>query len=188
MATIADITKKAEDLAHARSKLTLAVGIMHDAIRQMQRERIPGLKKAAANAKDAEAALLADIKANPTLFADPRSYTVYGIKFGMRKGSGKMQWEDDETVVKLIHKHMEDMADILIKTEETPVRAALEQLDAKKLKAIGVTVEDTCDVAFAKDEVSDIDAILKALVKTDAAEEKREQKAAAKAAKKAGKK
>ena len=188
MTTIAEITKRAEALSTARAQLALAVGIVHDAIRQLQREKMPELKKAAAKAKDTEAALLADIKANPTLFADPRSYTVYGIKFGMRKGSGKMHWEDDETVVKLIRKHLEDQADILIKTEETPVSAALNQLDVKQLKMIGVTVESTGDVAFAKDETSDIDAVLKALVKIDADEDKREQKLAARAAKKAGKK
>lgn len=188
MTTIAEITKRAEALSAARAQLAFAVGIVHDAIRQLQRDKMPELKKAAAKAKDAAAALLADIKANPTLFADPRSYTVYGIKFGMRKGSGTMQWEDDETVVKLIRKHLEDQADILIHVEESPVKAALNQLDVKQLKMIGVTVESTGDVAFAKDETSDIDQVLKALVKIDADEEKREQKLAARAAKKAGKK
>ncbi len=188
MATIAELTKKAETLALARGHLMWAVGLVHDAIRTIQREKMPDLKKAAAKAKDAEAALLAEIKANPTLFADPRSYTVQGIKFGLRKGIGKMNWEDDDTVVKLIRKHLPEMADILIRTEEAPVAAALDQLDVKELKAIGVTVEDAGDVAFAKDETSDIDQVLKALVKIDADEEKREQKLAARAAKKAGKK
>jgi hypothetical protein len=188
MTSIADITKRADALSVARTKLAWAVATIHDVIRQVQREKMPGLKKAAAEAKDAEAALLAEIRANPALFSDPRSYTVGGIKFGMRKGSGKMHWEDDETVVKLIRKHLPDQADILIRVEESPVSAALDQLDVKQLKAIGVTVEDAGDVPFAKDETSDIDQVLKALVKIDADEEKREQKLAAKAAKKAGKK
>ena len=188
MATIADITTKAQALSLARGQLMFAVGLVHDAIRTIQREKMPGLKKAAAKAKDAEAALLEEIRANPALFADPRSYTVGGIKFGVRKGSGKMTWEDDATVIKLIRKHLPEQADILIRTEETPVSAALNQLDVKQLKTIGVTVEDTGDVPFAKDETSDIDQVLKALVKIDADEEKREQKLAARAAKKAGKK
>ncbi len=188
MASIADITKKAEALSTARGQLSFAVGLIHDAIRQIQRDKMPELKKAAARAKDAEAALLEEVRANPALFADPRSYTVHGIKFGMRKGTGKMHWEDDETVIKLIRKHLPEQADILIRVEESPVSAALDQLDAKALKSIGVTVEDSGDVPFAKDETSDVDQVLKALVKIDADEEKREQKWAAKAAKKAGKK
>lgn len=188
MTTIAVITKQAEALAVARAQLAFEVGTVHAAILQIKRDQMPGLKKAAANAKDAEAALLAEIQANPALFADPRSYTAYGIKFGMRKGSGKMSWEDDETVIKLIRKHLEDQADILIRTKESIVSAALDQLDVKQLKQIGVTVESTGDVPFAKDETSDIDQVLKALVKIDADEDKRQQKIDARAAKKAGKK
>jgi hypothetical protein len=90
---------------------------------------------------------------------------LHGLQLGYRKGKGAIDWGDDAQVVKLIRKHLPDQFDVLVKTTEKPIKAAVGNLPGPDLKKIGVTVEGTGDVSFAKDTTSAVDNLVAALLK-----------------------
>jgi hypothetical protein len=123
-----------------------------------------------------QATLAEGIKAQPELFGKPRTFIVEGIKFGLRKQVGKMDWADDVQLVKWVD-------ELFAKGEITPaqhkqvvevryavVAKGLEKLDAKTLKLLGVTVEADSDVVEIKSVDSDTERMVKAIIK-DAAKD-----------------
>ncbi|TAK81737.1 MAG: hypothetical protein EPO20_24025 [Betaproteobacteria bacterium] len=167
MATLNEIDSQTKAYSAARGELSDAVGLLQEAIQSMTRKHLPVIKRRVQAAKDAEAALRATIEGNPDLFVKPRTLTLHGIKVGFRKAVGKLDWEDDGQVVKLIKRYFGDQADVLIVTKEKPAKEALEQLAAADLKKLGITVEETGDVVVIKDTASDVDKLVKALLKED---------------------
>lgn len=160
------IDRLALNFAKRRQQLADVVGAYDAEILAVHNRYRAKLTEAAGNVAGAETALRAEIEKNRELFTEPKSWTCHGIQLGVRKGSGKLEWDDDDVVVALIEKHFEeDEAELLIRTKRTPIVAALEDLDAKTLAKLGVTVEDTGDVVFVRPLVKDVDKLLKALVK-----------------------
>jgi hypothetical protein len=133
---------------------------------------MPKLRKALAAATEAESDLMAIINDSADLFTRPKSVIFHGIKVGFKKGAGKIEWDDPDHVVRLIKKHFAEQADVLIITSEKPAKDALANLTAAELKKVGVTIEDTGDVAFARAVDGAVDKLVKALLKaaTDEAE------------------
>lgn len=167
MATLNEVDTQTKAYSAARGELAEAVGTLQDAIQSLTRKHLPVIKRRVQAAKDAEAALRATIEGNPALFVKPRTLTLHGIKVGYRKANGRIEWEDADQVVKLIKRHFADQADVLIATKEKPAKEALEQLSAADLKKLGITVEETGDVVVIKDTASDVDKLVKALLKED---------------------
>jgi hypothetical protein len=159
------IEQAAKALRTARDVLSDRANALNEELEAATRKAMRGLKFAVGEATQAQANLLAAIQAAPHLFAKPKSMVLHGLSLGYRKGTGKIDWEDDAQVVKLIRKHFSDQADVLVKVEETPIKKAIANLSAAELKKIGVTVEGTTDVAFAKDTTAAVDKLVKALLK-----------------------
>jgi hypothetical protein len=147
--------------------LSLRVQDLHDKIEELKRIALPEIKQAAADAANARGALEVLIDTSRGLFARPRSIIISGITVGLRKGSGKIEFDDADTVIKRIKKFFADAEEqaIYIKTTETLRKKNLESLDAATLKKLGVTVEDTGDVVLIKPVKSDIDKIVNAMLK-----------------------
>lgn len=101
------------------------------------------------------------------MFDTPRTVVFYGIKVGLQKGKGAIEWDDDAQVVKLIEKHFPEQADVLIKTTKKPVKKALAQLTVAELKKLGIVVEETGDQVVIKSTDSEIDKLVNALLKED---------------------
>lgn len=159
------IDKAAKALRAARDTLTDRASTLNEELEAAKRRAMRGLRASVAQVAQAQADLLAAIAEAPQLFVRPRSVVLHGVKLGYQKGKGKIDWEDDAKVVKLIRKHFNDQFDVLVKTSEEPIKAALGNLSVDELKRIGVTVESTGDVAFAKDTTAAVDKLVKALLK-----------------------
>jgi hypothetical protein len=160
-----EIDQAAKALRQARDTLSERAGTLHDEMEAAKRKAMRGLRASVAATAQAQAELLAAIAAAPEHFTKPRSVVLHGIKLGFAKGKGRIDWEDDEQVVRLVRKHLPEQFDVLVKTTETPVKAALNSLSVAELKKIGVTAEDSGDVAFAKDTTAEVDKLVKALLK-----------------------
>jgi hypothetical protein len=159
------IDKAAKTLRAARDTLGDRAGALHDEMEAAKRKAMRGLRASVAAVSQAQAELLATIAESPQLFVKPKSIVLHGIKLGYVKGKGRIEWEDDEQVVKLVRKHMPEQFDVLIKTTEKPMKSAMDGLTVAELKKIGVTAEDSGDVAFAKDTTAEVDKLVKALLK-----------------------
>jgi hypothetical protein len=165
MNAIDSISKRAEVYSTARQLLTEKVTAFNDGLAALRKDHIPGVKKAVARAVEAEAALRALIEANPDCFTKPKTQVFSGVKVGYQKGKGTISFEDADSVVARIKKHLPDQADVLIKLKETPVKDALAQLSAADLKKIGVTVSEAGDQVVIKPVDSEVDKMVDALLK-----------------------
>lgn len=168
MTTHADIEDAAKTYADTRARLGERVDSLQYEILALRRRRLPGIRSAVESVATARQALIDLVDGARDLFTKPRTRIFHGVKVGLTKGKGKITWEDDETVVRLIRKHFADRADTLIKLKETPSKTALADLSAAELKKLGVTVEEAGDQVVAKPTESEIDKLVAALLEDDA--------------------
>jgi hypothetical protein len=159
------IEKAAKALRAARDVLAVRATALQDEMRAAMRRKLPGIQLAVASVAEADANLKDAIDLRPELFVKPRTVVLHGLKLGYKKGKGKIEWDDDDQVVKLIRRHFPEQFDVLCKTAETPIKAALAGLTVAELKKLGITVEETGDVVFIKDSTDDVDKLVKALLK-----------------------
>ena len=101
-----DIDQAAKTLRAVRDTLGLRAGALNDDIEVAKRKAMRGLRASVAAVTEAQSGLLATITASPQLFTKPRSIVLHGIKLGFAKGKGRIEWEDDAQVVKLVRKHL----------------------------------------------------------------------------------
>ncbi|BCS55165.1 hypothetical protein [Geobacter sp. SVR] len=166
MGTLAEIEQATKAFADRRELLALRIEDLHTDIESMKRERLPAIKEAAADAANAKAALEAIIDDSRAQFVKPRSIIISGIRVGLQKGKGGLDYEDEATVIRLIRKHLPaEQHELLIKTIEKVIKKALSELDVTTLKKIGVTVQGTGDVVLIKPVDSDVDKIVNAMLK-----------------------
>lgn len=155
----------AKTLRGARDVLAERATTLQAELEAVTRRKLPGIKSAVAAVAQADADLKVRIEAAPALFQKPRSVVLHGLKLGYQKGKGRMAWDDDSQVVKLVRKHFPEQFDVLCKTTEKPVKAALANLTAQELKRLGVSLEETGDVPFVTDATAGVDKLVKALLK-----------------------
>lgn len=166
MATILEIDKKTKDYSVARRVLVDRMQALEDELTKIKRRLLPGIKMAAVNTAQAKSELFRAIEDSPELFDTPRTMVLYTIKVGLQKGKGKLDWADDDLVVRLIKKNFpEDAWDVLIKKTEKPRKDGLNGLDVKDLRRIGVTAEETGDQVIIKSTDGEIDKLVDALLR-----------------------
>lgn len=160
------IEVKTKQYADARASLAEIVTTLNDGIEALKRQHMPALKKAVVAAAQKHEDLMNLLKENDQAFVKPRSKIFYGVKVGFKKEKGKISYSDADSVVKLIRKHYSKPdAELLIVTQETPIKAALNNLSVADLKKIGCTVTADSDEAFIKPTDSEVDKLVDALVK-----------------------
>lgn len=166
---IEEIDTLAREYATARRRLAERVESLQVELQALHRRRRDGIIDAAQLARAAQEELLAAVEAAPELFVKPKAMTLHGIKIGFQKGKGSATWEidDDKLVAKIKHIYAADeitMA-VLIKTTEEPSKDGLKTLDAKELARLGVKIEGVDDVPFVKSTDSEVDKLVKAILK-----------------------
>lgn len=171
MTNLGDIEKLTKDYADARGALTAIVERLNDKLERAKRAELGAIKGAVAVAKARQAKLQAALEGAPALFDKPKTQIFHGVKVGYRKGTGKLEWEDDAALIARIKKLLPAaQAELLIQTKEKPIAKAIQDLDAADLKRLGITVEDTGDMVLIKPVDGDVDKLVNALLKETAEE------------------
>lgn len=167
MASLAEIEVATKTYADKRGLLILKVELLNTEIEELKRKHLGEIKALAGDTANAKGHLEAIIDSSRSLFVKPRSIVIAGIKVGLKKGSGKIEFDDEELVIKRIKKlyPKEDEREIYIKTTEKLRKKPLEDLDAVTLKKLGCTLEDTGDVVLIKATDSDVDKLIGAILK-----------------------
>ncbi len=165
MTQLTAIEARAKLYADAREKLAAIVSDLNAGIEALKRNAMPEIKRAVARAGTHHDELRALIDAGRELFVKPKSMTINGIKLGLQKGKGKIEFDDADQVVRLIKKHFPEQADVLIVTTEKPVKDALNGLTAAELKKLGISVTEGGDAIFIKPVDSAVDKLVDALLK-----------------------
>jgi hypothetical protein len=179
MTTLGEIETLTKEYADARQRLADTVRTLEDKIETLKRQYLPGIRMQVAIAAAKKLDLTNAIEDSRTLFVRPRSVIFHGIKVGLQKGKGKIEYDkaDNDRIVKLIEKHFPEKADILIDIRKTPVKKALGDLAAADLKKLGIKVDDTGDIIVIKPTDSQIEKLVEALLKEKDNEESAEEAA-----------
>lgn len=164
MPTMNDIEARAKAYAEARARLAEIVTELQAGLDAIKRENLPRIRRAVARTAELEALLKTVIEDAPELFSKPKTVVLHGIKVGFEKGKGKIEFDDEDTLVRLIEKKLPDLVDQLIKTTKKPLKTGLGQLTAQQLKAIGCQVEETGDRVVVRAVDKDVDKLVNALL------------------------
>ena len=167
-ASIEDIVALARTFAAARG----ATEALAEDIKALQRKALSGrlraLRSRIAEQAASEEALRAAIRARPDLFVSPRTVTVHGIRFGLRKQPGAVTVGDEAQAIGRLRKRFPGRAEGLIRVKETLDRAALRKLPAAELAQIGVTVANATDEVTIAAGRDDLDRFVAALLDASA--------------------
>lgn len=164
--TLNNIETLARRLADVREELTAIIGRLQLKQEALLQEQLPAIKRCVSHAAARHAVLHTGIDGSRELFAKPRTQIFHGLKVGLRKGSGGIDWEDSDAVVARIEKRFpKAQAELLIRTTKKPIAKALADLDIADLKSIGCTIEDTGDMVVIKPVDDAVDKIVNSLLK-----------------------
>jgi hypothetical protein len=162
--TLDEIAKATKEFSNFRAELKVTIDETNKQIHAIYAARIRTIKRLLTKVVEQRAALSGLIAGARDLFESPRTIVVHGIKIGLRKGKGGIEWEDDEQVVRLIKKLFPEQAILLIKITEKPIKTALAELPGSDLKRLGITVEETGDVVVIQPTDSEVDKLAKAMM------------------------
>ena len=170
MTDLKDIETLTREYADEYQELAADVEALESQIRALKKKALPGIKRAAERAAVAKEKLKAAIEAAPQLFEKPRTRLFHGVKVGLNKAVGTIEWSDADRVRTLIERHMPEKLDVLCKVTYRPLKAAIAQLPAADIKRIGCTIVETGDQVVVKIADSDIEKLVDALFKDEESE------------------
>jgi hypothetical protein len=165
MATMQDIEIETRQFAKAKRALDEIMGEITSETEALKKKYLPRIRSVMNTVTMDHAELYRMIGENPDLFTKPRTQIIDGVRVGFSKGTGTLAIEDPETTIKLIRKHFEDQADILIRTTYEPAKAAIKKLDEAQLKKIGCAIEGKEDRVIIEETDTQINKILGSLLK-----------------------
>jgi len=161
-----NIEERAHALADTRAALAKTVQVLREGLKKVTDKYVDDLRTLGAQVGVAHEELMDLVEANPALFASPRSRAFHGITVGYRKGNGKLSYEDAARVIARIEKSatLAEQIDTLAPATRKLSHEALTCLDAKDLKALGVTIESADDKPFIKIPADDVDKFVSQIV------------------------
>lgn len=165
--TLLDIDTLAKAYADRRALLADRLTELDRDLAAVKRKHMKELKRHVALTSETALDLHNAIDGSRDLFVKPKTQILHGIKVGLRKGVGGLDWEDDEDVVAKIEKQFKDPDEaaryLIIKKK--PSAEALEDLDGVTLKKFGIVVVETGEQVVVKAVESDVEKLVKALLK-----------------------
>ncbi len=171
MATLKEIEELTGKYADARGILCQRVDALERKLYDAKERYLPAIKTALSMTKEVEARLRAAIEESAAIFERPRTQVFHGVKVGYMKSKGSIEWEDADTVVRLIFRHFGDRADVLTRTTVVPNRQTLAELPAADLKKLGVSVTNDADAVVIKPVDGEVERIVNALLKDESGKE-----------------
>lgn len=170
--TLEIIQSKAAVLGQYRDMLSGAFKELEAELQAVRNEHEANIKQLVRTVIRRQEELTQLIKDNPRLFEKPRTQIVDNIKFGLQKQKGKLSWINETALIRRIDEYTRqgqikpDVASLIIRTERKLVAAALNELDAKLLKRLGVTVGADTDAVLIKSVDSHVEKAINQLLKT----------------------
>ena len=163
--------------AAERDALAALVTDMNDAIEQVKRARLAAIKESVQKARQAQDELHAAIEAAPELFDKPRTRTLHGVKIGITKQRGSVEFDDEAKVIQRIRAQLpKDQAELLIRVRESVHKPAVYDLAVSDLKRLGIRVTADSDAVVIKSVDGEVEKLVSALL-AEAAQEAMERAA-----------
>lgn len=164
---------RAQAAAYAaeRDRLSALVQDMKDAVSVIERRAMPTILRSARKISALHNDLAAEIAGNVECFVKPRTLVVDGLKFGLQKKRGTVEWDHDDQVIARARKILDEAQfALVVKTIYKVSATGLAQLDAATLKRLGVSVTRDTDAAIIKNTDGAVEKMVNAMVKEMTAE------------------
>lgn len=162
-----DIEELTKEFAGTRNMLAMGVKLLNDELEAVKKKHLNRIKLLVNRAAERKHALCQAVEMSPDLFKRPRTQLFHGIKVGMQKGKGKLEYADEEKVIARLKKYygaeVEDGH--FIKVAQSIIKKDLEKLPADELKKLGVSIKDAEDEVVIKPMDSDVEKMVDALLK-----------------------
>lgn len=135
------IEEKANALADAKRRLESELQRADARLVKVREEFGERLKAAALDVASQESELLGLVRRAPTLFHRPQSVEFSGVRVGWRKGKGRLELPETETLIKkIIDQLTPAQRKGVLKVKTTVLKAGLARLSGEILKKLGVNV------------------------------------------------
>lgn len=132
-------------------------------LEEVKSKHLRGLKRQAGVVARAEASLVSAVEAAPDLFRKPRTITIHGIKVGLSLSPGRVEWDDEESVIAAIRRYRKDDLDVLLQSETSIRKDALRALPAGDLAKLGCRIEGAGDQVIVKRVAGDVEKLIQKL-------------------------
>ena len=162
--SLAVIEERAGHYEAASASLEELIVALENDLEAVKQKHLRAIKRQASIVASLEAELNSLVEQGPDLFKKPRTITVHGVKVGFGFSKGKLEFDDEENVIKLIRKHRKEDADTLIRTEEHVNKDLLRNLPAGDLAKLGCKIEGAGDVVIVKRVAGDVEKLVNNLI------------------------
>ncbi len=139
------------------------IGGLESDLEIVKSKHIRALKLQASAVARLEAALYAAVESSPDLFAKPRTLTINGVKVGFSVSKGKVEWDDESSVIAAIRKYKKDDADVLLQESYSPRKDALRALPAGDLAKLGCRISGAGDQVVVSRQAGDVEKLINKL-------------------------
>lgn len=163
--TLLEVDRATKRFADERDELGRLILAMNGDLEAVVSRCMRGIKAAVARTAQREEELREMVESTPWLWTKPRTVIMHGVKVGLEKGKGRIEFEDEAVVIGLIEKKLQDQADVLIKTEKSVLKGALKTLTVDELAKIGCTVEAAGDVVVVRPVDGSVEKMVKLALK-----------------------
>jgi len=163
--SLQEIQTKIREYSQINNALLDVQREMESEYAKIKKQYTPVLIQKATKLKNLRQEILELIDINRHLFDRPKTQSLYGITFGLRKKKGTLKVA--KNTVDLIKKHFKDDWQQFIQVKESVMKSALNRLDARTLRKIGVTVENDTEVPLVKSDFDKIEKFIDALLKEE---------------------
>ena len=158
------LDQKACELKDALRELDLAVG-------DLQQKHYKKIKPITDDVINLKHELVNTIEENRDQFTRSKTMTLFGIKWGLLKGKGRVEISNEKKSIELIKKNLsEDKQDSLINIKESIAKSNISLLDAMDIKKIGVKIVNSDEKPFISFTDNNIEKYIKTLIKDDTIE------------------
>ena len=161
--TLDEIGGLARDYADAREALAEVVEEVRAEQRLALRRRMRAVQARVAHTGAARDRLEAAIDERRDLFVKPRTQSVHGIKFGLRKGPGRLEGDEADAIAR-IERQFPARAKDLVVVRKALNREALKKLEVRDLAKIGVVLVQDADRIVITAASNDLDKIVEAML------------------------
>ena len=165
MSTLTEIETLTAQFAVEHGHLAGQIRALEVEIQNVKHKRLSAISAAVERAAKAKLVLHQAIAASPALFEKPRTQIFHGVKVGLQKGKGGIEYEDADRVVVLLRRMYGDNASAFIRTKEEPDKKMLADMPVAELKKLGCIVTDSGDQVVIKPTDSEIEKTVAALLK-----------------------
>lgn len=164
--TFAEIETKTKAFSKANDELSELTREARAEIEPLKNKYVRRIKSSVEKVLSAKEELSEALEEAGELFVKPKTIVIAGVRIGFKKDKNKIVWDDDDKVVELIEKKLdEEQAEQLIKVEKKPIKDAIARLDAATQNKIGCRIEEGKDEVYIKPMDSEIEKFVNSLMK-----------------------